>query len=121
VTVADSDVLRKRRERAHRAGDHSLCRPEWCPDAPEPDLGEVGELEAAVAGFVDGLDLDERDPRVLTGLVAVRLARSLDGRTSAAVAKELRACLDRLTPDLDFEEDDSQAAELLRGLNGILR
>ena len=30
---------RKRRQRAHRAGDHTYCNPDWCdeaPPAPEP-------------------------------------------------------------------------------------
>lgn len=32
--MADSDALRQRRSRAHRRGDHSLCRPQHCRQAP---------------------------------------------------------------------------------------
>ena len=81
---------------------------------------EGGELETAVAAYVGRLGLSERDPRSLTGLIAVQLARSMDSHATAATAKELRACLDRLTPNLEADEDDSQAAELLRGLSGVI-
>lgn len=31
---AEADKLRKRRQRAHQAGDHALCIPDHCPSAP---------------------------------------------------------------------------------------
>lgn len=34
--MADSAAERKRRSRAHKSGDHSLCRPQHCPAAPQP-------------------------------------------------------------------------------------
>jgi hypothetical protein len=50
--MADSNALRTRRARRHKAGDHSLCLPERCPavggheESPEPDYasepGDVG-------------------------------------------------------------------------------
>jgi hypothetical protein len=114
--VADSDAVRKRRQRAHRAGDHSLCRPERCSEAGPPD-GER-ELEAAVVRYLDGLDLSEDDARSLVGNVAVRLARSLDGRVSAAMARELRGCLHDLRA-VESPDDGQAAAQAQRILNDL--
>jgi hypothetical protein len=114
--MADTAAVRKRRERAHQLGDHSLCRPESCYWAPSPEAPEVGELEAAVVAHLDALDLADDDPRKLTGMVAQRLARSMDTRITAAMARELRGCLEQLAPNADGGGDGSEAIELLRGL-----
>jgi hypothetical protein len=56
VTIADSAALRTRRARAHKAGDHSLCK--RCPEVridpqeqevPADDAGKLRWLAAALA------------------------------------------------------------------------
>jgi hypothetical protein len=120
--LADTALVRKRRERAHRAGDHSSCRPEWCAQAPAPEPAPPGALEAAVTAYVERLELADGDPRAVTALVAVRLPRSMDARTTAAVARELRGCLDSLA--YEYQEPigaDPAALEMLRSIRDMAR
>jgi hypothetical protein len=85
--TADSEALRARRYRSHRAGDHSLCRPDRCraegPPAPPPAAGDVGDLAAAVDA-----EFPSSDP--LSRALARRLAALSSGHGPAAV-QALRA------------------------------
>jgi hypothetical protein len=45
--MADDQATRNRRWRAHKAGDHSLCRPGRCPAAAERVRGRVAARVAA--------------------------------------------------------------------------
>lgn len=47
--MADDVTLRSRRSRKHRAGDHSLCRPERCPVAGTRKLAEATAEVVAIA------------------------------------------------------------------------
>jgi hypothetical protein len=85
--MADSDMVRSRRYRAHRNGDHSQCRPSKCdasnfrlrpvPYPPDPVL-DVGELDPAA------------EMRALAGRLAAAYAADTG---NAAIARELRATL----------------------------
>jgi hypothetical protein len=91
--------------------------------APAPGATPVGALEAAVSTYVDGLELEDGDPRAVTALVAVRLARSMDARTTAAVARELRGCLDSLAYEQHREpiSADPAALEMVRAIRDMAR
>jgi hypothetical protein len=90
---------------------------EHCDAAPAREPEPPGEIELAVGAYVAELELDDGDPRTVTALVAVRLARQLDGRTSAAVARELRGCLDALAgKDVERSGLDLRGVEMLREL-----
>jgi hypothetical protein len=83
----------------------------------------AGDLEAAVERYVEPLDLPEHDPRALVGGVAVRLARELDRRVTAAMARELRGCL-VLLAELSPDESVRAAAQgeaLLRSLRELVK
>lgn len=54
MAVADSEAVRSRRKRAHRAGDHSLCRPRYCPEAT--GSGVVAAPSVSVAPVLAELD-----------------------------------------------------------------
>ena len=43
MTIADSEALRARRARRHRAGDHSLCKRCAAVKSPAEPPGELGE------------------------------------------------------------------------------
>ena len=122
--MADSAALRARRSRAHRAGDHSLCRPERCPAAPAPAGGQettAGEIDAALTRYLTGLELPDDDPRSLLAAVASKLARALDAHATASVARELRGCVTEL---IDLEPDEggqATAARLLRDLKELTK
>jgi hypothetical protein len=124
--VADSSALRKRRHRAHKKGDHSLCVPGRCPDAPAAADVEaaVGEIERRLAKALGHLELAEGDPRQVVSVMALQLARSLDGRVTASVARELRGCVEVLwgrEPDEAERRAAEQTRKLLSGLTGLAR
>jgi hypothetical protein len=84
--VADSDALRTRRSRAHRAGDHSLCLPTRCRALgapPTPKAGDVSDLEKAVRE-----EFGEADPLSLA--LALRLV-TLGGGPGVAGVNAVRA------------------------------
>jgi hypothetical protein len=90
--------------------------------APAPGPTPVGALEAAVTAYVERLDMEDGDPRAVTAMVAVRLARSMDARTTAAVARELRGCLDSLAyEDEERISADPAALEMLRAIRDMAR
>jgi hypothetical protein len=100
--MADSDQIRQQRRRLHASGDHALCRPDRCPDAPGDDGHEI---EEALLGLAATLDFDVGDPRAVLVKVAHRLAQGLDRQPTGALAGELRACLAQLAEDPNAPAD----------------
>jgi hypothetical protein len=84
VTVADSDAVRARRHRRHKAGDHSMCRP-GCEDHVTRQLASVRPITAPAGDL---------DPRAEMIELARRLAAAHEACPERAdVARELRATL----------------------------
>lgn len=82
--MADSDAVRQRRYRRHKAGDHSLCR-QGCGDTPVRQLTAVRPADIPAGGL---------DPRAEMTELARRLAAAHEADPSRAdVARELRATL----------------------------
>ena len=91
--MADSGALRVRRSRAHKAGDHSLCRrcaavrqslPDGTPDLPAAPGGEVTDAPAEMRRLAFRLAVaHEADP------------------ANAMVARELRMTLQALGAKAD--------------------
>lgn len=93
--MALTAAQRQRRSRAHRAGDHSLCDPSRCLDAPDapvtPSVTVTCDLASAlrtgtrrkqleaIRDHLADLFVDERDPR-----------------DAATLSRELRALLAEL-------------------------
>jgi hypothetical protein len=104
----DDAVLRNRRARRHKRGDHSLCRPDRCPDARlaraelpaavgAVDAPDAGPVEAAVAAWQVELAPRPGDPRAIMLAAAMRLARAVDaGDRLDACARELRLVVGHL-------------------------
>lgn len=99
--MADDDALRARRSRAHRSGDHRLCRPRTCRalrSAPN-DLSTLEDtpssLSAAVESYAEALDPPEGDVRRVMLAAAVILARAVDEGDGPRVSglRELRHVL----------------------------
>jgi hypothetical protein len=96
--MADSGVLRARRHRAHKAGDHSLCRRDCLkpaavslavPPAPAGDL-DVQESLAALARRLEAAHVaDPANAVVARELRATLLA--IDNDQAADPLDELRA------------------------------
>jgi hypothetical protein len=92
--MADSEALRARRYRAHRAGSHELCRHPGLEIAADPpafdDAGEIGDPVAAL--------------EQLAGRLAGAYAAN---RGNVMLARELRLTLVDLVklkpPDEDFD------------------
>jgi hypothetical protein len=84
--VADSDVVRQRRRRAHRSGDHSLCLSE-CERQPDTVL-TAARTELERAGRLD----------TYLGAVALVLAERIDQSVGASpglasLVRQLRATM----------------------------
>src|SRR5690349_4346288 len=97
--MADSAALRMRRSRAHKAGDHALCRPNCqkpaavtLSAAPEP--GGVVDVQESLAALARRLE-----------------AAHVADPANAVVARELRATL--------LAIDDEQAADPLDELRAL--
>ena len=122
--MADSEQVRKRRQRAHDRGDHSLCRASWCDAAPPDDPAPLGVIEDALLDFLSECS----SIRVIRGPssrgVARQLARACDARVSAAVANELRVVMSYLTED-PFREPDGldaiRARYAAKRVEGLVR
>jgi hypothetical protein len=116
--MADDALTRKRRQRAHEAGDHRLCNPSRCSDAaPEGD----GELEAVVGRYVDELGLSGEGAVLV--VLAKQLARALDRQTTAAAARELRETVARLAEVAQVageRQAQGRAEELVASLRGVV-
>lgn len=118
--MGDSDSMRARRYRAHRAGDHSLCRPEAC-DAVAGDH-VVGSIEAAVRALAERMVLGDDDPRAVMLEMALRLAGVVDVTPTATDAvRELRSLLAWLAehPRAADEGQGVGDAELSAVLEGL--
>jgi hypothetical protein len=101
--MADSDALRARRSRAHRAGDHSLCR--RC-------AAVRGDVPAAVDA-PKPIDDAEAELRVLAG----QLAEDYRGqRGNALLARELRMTLQALLPAAGGSGLDGELEEFFANL-----
>ena len=107
--MADSEALRARRARAHRAGDHSLCR--RCPAV----RGESGSPEIVpLPHRPDGPEFDA--PAEMRRLAArLALAHESDP-ANAPLARELRMTLAELMP-----KDSGNADADLTGLFSALQ
>lgn len=121
--MPDTAAERARRSRRHKAGDHSLCRPESCAHAPAPapDDGPPGEIETALVSYLAGHELPDDDPRALVAAVAAKCAQALDRKATASMARELRGCLAdfaELAPD-DQQNRDAAAKRLLADLRKL--
>jgi hypothetical protein len=100
LIMADSDAVRSRRYRLHRAGNHSLCR----------DCGHRPPLEVAQEG-----DPLEVDPAAGMTRLAAGLAAAYDADPgNALLARELRMTLQALGPA--EKAVDGELAELLGAL-----
>jgi hypothetical protein len=102
--VADSDALRARRHRLHKAGNHGLCRPGCSGRARKPP-------ETAADGTPPDLD---------PGRSLVELAGSLrDAHQAdpgnAMLAREYRLTLQALGPG---EKVDGELAEMFAAFRG---
>src|SRR5262245_9243383 len=88
--MADSGALRQRRSKAHKAGDHSLCR--RCPDA----RSERGPTQG-VALLPPVPAAPDLDPGAEMRTLAARLAAAHEAEPSnALLARELRMTLREL-------------------------
>jgi hypothetical protein len=86
--MADSDALRARRSRAHRAGIHELCLPGRCKElGPDAAQQAAAEATARLAEAVEA-EFPADDP--LSRALALRLVELSGGRGPAAV-QALRA------------------------------
>jgi hypothetical protein len=110
----DSPALRARRSRLHRKGDHSLCRPERCPDAPPDDAGVSVALEA----FLADLRFPEHDIRQVLLAVARKLAAALDRRPNGAIAHELGTVLNQL---VEHPNEPADQVDELRARRAVRR
>ena len=109
--MADSTALRVRRSRAHKAGDHSLCR--RCAVV----RGEAKPPQA-VLRLPDVDPAENLDPVAEMRALAARLASAHEAEPSnSLLARELRMTLAELTP-----KDTGKAADAdLTGLFGALQ
>lgn len=107
--MADSGALRQRRSKAHKAGDHSLCR--RCPDA-RPERG----LPQAIALLPAPPAVPDLDPTAEMRALAARLAAAHEADTSnALLARELRMTLAALMPK-GSEKPDADLTGLFSAL-----
>lgn len=95
--MADSEALRSRRKRMHRAGDHSLCRRCAAVREGRPPL-------ASVPPPARGPDFD---PAAEMRRLAARLALAHEAQPSnALLARELRMTLAELLSKDPEQQDD---------------
>lgn len=93
--MADSEALRSRRKRLHRAGDHSLCVRCAVVRAGPAAVGEAVQVTDAAAGL-----------RLLAGQLTSAY-RADPG--NALLARELRMTLQALMPQKGGQADDELA------------
>jgi hypothetical protein len=98
--MADTEALRSRRARAHRRGDHHLCRHDRAatrpPPAPNKETPWAPNKETPVCLGCDAPALDDGDldPRAGLLTLARQLAAAAAGDpANAALARELRETL----------------------------
>jgi len=132
--MPDDAAARKRRSRAHKAGDHTLCLPGRCAAAVAPDTpvaevappdgaGLPGAVVAAVEEWADALVLQPGDPRGPLLAAARTLAGHLDdGRDPAAIGRELRTVVAWIAEaDQGDQLDELRAARASRRVDLLLR
>ncbi|SDN81391.1 hypothetical protein [Streptomyces wuyuanensis] len=132
----DSEALRARRHRAHRSGDHSLCRPGNCPwvdgddlprfNMPDPASGE--SVTSAVLAFIDAVPPGrEGGPQLVMARCAVKLAQAIDSNAHglSGLVKQLTDLMGHIAESQDEDGlDDIRArqharrTELLTVVNG---
>ncbi len=117
--MADDEALRARRSRAHRSGDHQLCRPGSCSALRRPPDGLAGDddvpvtVAAAVADWGATLEYGPGDVRGPMLTVAMLVARALDaGRGSPAPL--VRALRQVLADIVDVQLPPGDAVDQLR-------
>jgi hypothetical protein len=102
VTIADSDALRARRRRAHKRGDHSLCR--RCAAVTGKPEGQEGQEIPPSPGA------EVWNPQAEMRQLAAQLAAAYRADPgNAALAKELRLTLQALMGGGKGSGDDDLA------------
>lgn len=141
--MADAPALRVKRSRLHKAGDHSLCKPDRCPDAeqrePAPEASAAvppaaeadlpadelaGRIEASTRTLIEALPYEQGDPRKILGELAIELAKRIDddGAVPASV-RELRVLLVFLVEipnESSGPVDELRLRRFQRRLDGLL-
>lgn len=98
--MADSEALRSRRKRAHKAGDHSMCR--RCPVVRPSPVTRVPDLPA-VAGAAAG---EVTDAAAEMRQLAWRMAEAhRRDPANAILGRELRVTLAELMPKGEGKPD----------------
>nr|WTB31087.1 hypothetical protein OG781_17800 [Streptomyces sp. NBC_00830] len=110
----DSEALRARRHRAHRQGDHSLCRAGACayvdsdrPPQFEMPAGEPGEsVLSAVLEYIDSVP-PGRDggPQIVMARCAVKLAQNIDAG-APGLSGLVSRLLDVMADIADSQDED---------------
>jgi hypothetical protein len=105
--LADSGALRVRRARAHKAGDHSLCR--RC-------AAVTGGVPAHVAALPPAIPAVKFDPAAELRVLATELHEDYRAdRGNAMLARECKAALALLLPK-DAGKADPDVTGLLKAL-----
>jgi len=124
--MADSNSVIQKRKRAHALGDHSLCSAARCekarrelpveaPDDVPLDLpGDYGAVARATVRALALLPYGPDDPRYVTMLCAVRLARAFDISPTPGIAAELRHQIAYLQLGVELGEADEIDARRAR-------
>ncbi|MGW9029071.1 hypothetical protein ACWGQ5_34060 [Streptomyces sp. NPDC055722] len=111
----DSEALRAKRYRAHRRGDHSLCRAGQCGVVSDdvrkfdPSAGET--VTAAVLAFLDATPpASDNGPQVILARCALRLAEAIDGNPTGLPGhvRELNSIMAQLAETGDGEDELSE-------------
>lgn len=132
----DSEALRARRYRSHRAGDHRLCKPGNCayvendgpPQFHMPAEASGESVTSAVLDFIDRIPPGrEGGPQIVMARCALKLAQAIDSNAPgmAGLVKELQHIMSDIADSQDEDGlDDIRArfhtrrTELLSVVNG---
>jgi hypothetical protein len=101
--MADSEAVRSRRKRLHRAGDHSLCRRCAAVRGEAEPLREVTSLPDQPAAALD-------PPAELRALASRLAAAHRADPANSLIARELRMTLADLMPKGKQDADADLAA-----------
>jgi hypothetical protein len=121
-------AARKRRQRAHHRGDHTLCLPDRCPQAADAHAAEPsppGQLAHAVRKVVTALGFAEDDPRLAMGELAAVVAGQIESEgAKAPLVRELRVLLGQIAEQPGESWDGTDEIRLRRAqrvLENLLR